>query len=242
MTKNMTFLDHLEDLRKNLFRVCGFFLVLFSVCAYYSKELFHILQLPLLPFLNDKSFFIATTAATGWVVFLKTAFMVALILVLPFVLLQIFTFTNPGLKTHERRLVWPLTFAFLMFFYLGIVFCYTLVLPYGYEFLLTIYKDSNIQFLPQISDYLSFTTTFLLAFGIMFDLPFAVLILIMTGLLSFGALHRFRPYFYVLAFVVAAILTPPDYISQTLMAVPMILLFEFGVFLSWLFKRRQKPI
>ena len=241
MTADMTFLDHLEVLRKNLFRIVAIFLILFSVCAYYSKELFHILQLPLLPFLNDKSFFIATTAATGWVVFLKTAFMVSLILILPFVLLQAFIFTNPGLKKQERWIVWPLTFAFLFFFYLGIVFCYSMVLPYGYEFLLTIYKDSNIQFLPQISDYLSFTTTFLLAFGIMFDLPFVMLILIMSGLLSFSALRRFRPYFYVLAFIVAAILTPPDYISQTLMAVPMILLFEFGVLMGWIFKKRQKP-
>lgn len=242
MKNEMPLLDHLEELRKKFFTLTLIFLCLFSICAYFSKELFACLQAPLLPYLSGQSFFIATNLSVGWIVFLKTAFMVSLTLMLPILLLQIFIFTNPGLKKTEKKIIWPFSVAFLMFFYLGILFCYYWVLPYSYKFLIQIYSDSQIQFLPDISDYLSFTSTFLLSFGIMFDLPFVMLILIASHILSLSKLRAFRPYFYVLAFIIAAVLTPPDYISQTLMAIPLIALFELGALLGWIFKRRQKPV
>lgn len=240
MKKQMTFLDHLEELRKAIFKTLWVFLLIFAVSAYYSKSLFIILQRPLLPYLSEKSFFIATTAASGWVVYLQTAFMIALILILPFLLLQIFLFVNPALTHKEKLWIWPVALFFIVFFYVGIAFAYFLALPYGYAFLIEIYADSNIHFLPHIADYLGFTLTFLLAFGVMFDLPFVMLMLTATRLLSSQRLRKIRPYFYVVAFIVAAILTPPDYISQTFMAIPLILLFELGVLLGFIFGRKKK--
>ncbi len=236
---SLPFLEHLEELRQRILKTAWIFVLLFAVCAYYAKTIFNVLQQPLLPHLNDASFFIATTASTGWTLYLKTAFVTALVVSFPFFLGQIIGFVNPGLKKSERAAVWPFLLAFVLFFYLGIAFGFFFALPYGYRFMLQIYENSHIHFLPHVTDYLNFTLTALFAFGAMFDLPFVILILVTTGLVTRQRLSRIRPYYYVAAFIVAAILTPPDYISQILMAIPLLLLFEFGLILGWIFGKRR---
>lgn len=236
---DMSFLEHLEALRKSVLRTIWIFVAAFGVCAYYSKLLFAWLQEPLLPYLGETSQFVALTAPSGWFVYLKTAFFAALIFFLPILLGQIFLFVNPGLKNKERIMLWPFLIFLVSFFYAGIAFGYFVVLPLGYKFMVQVYEGTGILFMPQISDYLSFTLKFLLAFGLMFDLPFLILIVVASGLVSHRLLSKGRPFVYVGAFILAAILTPPDYISQILMAVPFIILFELGMLLGWIFKPRS---
>lgn len=236
--KDMRFLDHLEELRKRLFSTGLIFLVLFGVAAYYSKILFEFLQLPLLPYLSQDSSFIATTVTSGWIVYLKTAFAAAFVAIIPIVFFETLRFANPGLKTNEKKAAWPLFIFLNLFFFAGLAFAYFVVLPFGYKFMVEIYGGTNIQFLPNIADYLSFTLKFLLAFGIMFDLPFVILLLLASGILKRKTLSRARPFVYVGGFILGALLTPPDYVSQILMAVPFLILFELGMILSWIFVKR----
>lgn len=232
---NLPFLEHLEELRSRLWRVAAWYTALFSLCAWYAKDLFAILQAPLLSALAPDSYFIATTAASGWVVYLRVALMCALLGIFPFGLYEFWRFVSPGLKAKERKMAWPLTFMMTAFFFGGLAFAYFLALPWTMSFLASAYQGSQIHFLPQIEDYLSFSSMTLLGFGLLFELPFFVLMLIQSGLVSRATLAKGRCYVYVLAFIIGAILTPPDVASQVMMSVPFILLFEFGLLLGKVF-------
>jgi sec-independent protein translocase protein TatC len=235
-TASMPLIKHLEELRGRLLRFAWAYVALFSVCAYYARSIFDFLQKPLQARLAPGSFFIATTAASGWLVYLRVAMIVSLFLSFPFLIFELWNFTSPGLKKHERRYLWPLTLLITVFFFSGVAFAYALVLPWSLTFLATVYEGTNIRFLPQIDDYLSFVTATLLGFGIIFELPFLVLFLTQSGLVSAATLRKFRPYIYVFAFIVGAILTPPDVASQVMMSVPFCLLFELGLLFGKIFR------
>ena len=229
LSATLPFLEHLEELRSRLWRVAAWYTALFSLCAWHAKDLFEILQAPLLDVLPPTSYFIATTAASGWIVYLRIALMGALLGIFPFGLFEFWHFVSPGLQAKERQLAWPLTFLMTVFFFGGLAFAYFLALPWTMAFLVSVYQGSQIHFLPQIEDYLSFSCMTLLGFGLLFELPFLVLMLTQSGLVARTTLAKGRSYVYVLAFIIGAILTPPDVASQIMMSVPFILLFELGL-------------
>lgn len=237
---DMSFLMHLEELRRRLLRAGLAYLVAFGVCAYFSKELFTWLQMPLLTSLPHGSSFIATNALSGWRVIIQLALTSALGLLIPYLIFELWTFSIPGLKPAERRAIFPLIFLMLIFFAGGVIFSYRLVLPIALGFLIQIYDGMPVTFLPQIEDYFSFVIKTLIGFGILFELPFLVLFLTQARIVSAASMVRARPYVYVLAFVIGAVLTPPDVVSQVLMAVPFILLFEIGLVFTRIIKKAEK--
>lgn len=241
-TVDMSPWEHLEELRKRLVKVFYFFAILFAVCFYFSKDLFAFLQRPLLLQLSENSSFIATNPLSGWFLFLKVALFGALSLVIPFIFFQVFQFINPGLKENEKKWVWPITTLFSLFFYAGMFFSFYLVIPIVMQFLSQVYDGTDISFLPNIEDYFSFVLKLLFGFGILFDLPFFILAILQTGLVQITTFQKYRPHIYVSSFVFGAILTPPDIVSQIMMAIPFIVLFEFGLVLSKVISVQKKDI
>ena len=235
-----SFLFHLVELRKALFKACLGLIVGFAICAYFSKELYNLLALPLLKVLPKGSYFIATHPFEAWLTYIKAALIFGFFLALPYILWQFWQFTAPGLYKHEKK--YALLFVFLtsFFFICGAIFGYYFVFPYAFEFFTGILKDTNITFLPQMNEYLGFAFKMLLAFGIIFEVPILVTALSFTGLVSVKQFVSFQKYMIVIAFVVAAILTPPDVLTQIMMGIPIVLLYEVGLLFAWMVERKKK--
>lgn len=236
--KDMPLLDHLEELRRRSFRIVFYYVVIASVCGYFSKDIFNLLKAPLEGSLPNGSFFIATTALSGWFVYVKVALVAAAVLAVPLGLFEVLSFVSPGLNPSEKKSVLPSAIGMSAFFYGGLIFAYFSVLPLSLRFLTEIYQGSGVRFLPQIEDYLSFVLVTLFGFGLIFILPFLIFAIISLGLVSAKTLSSARRFIYVGAFVVGAILTPPDVASQLLMSVPFILLFELGLLMGRLGRGR----
>lgn len=230
--KDMPLLDHLEELRLRLFRVLFYYVVIAAFCGYFSKDIFNGLKSPLEGSLPNGSFFIATTALSGWFVFFKVALVSAAVLVVPLGLFEVLSFVTPGLKSNEKKSVLPSAIGMSIFFYGGLLFAYFAVLPLSLRFLIEIYQGSGVRFLPQIEDYLNFVLVTLFGFGLIFILPFLIFALISLGIVSAKTLASARRFIYVGAFVIGAILTPPDVASQLLMSIPFIFLFELGLLMG----------
>lgn len=229
---SMPFLMHLEELRRRFLRASLAYILILGVCLYFSSTLFAVLQKPLLPHLSEDAFFMAVDAVSGWRVYIDVALFGSLVLIFPYVLFELWAFVTPGLKSREKTILIPIVFLMTLFFAGGIIFAYTIALPFTFAFLVKVYAGTPIRYLPNIESYLSFVLKTLFAFGLLFQLPFLVLFLQQSGVLKRPTLTRARPFVYVAAFVVGAILTPPDVVSQIVMAVPFILLFEFGMVLA----------
>lgn len=233
-----TFISHLVELRDRLLRsVLAFVIVL--LCLFpWSADLYDLMATPMMRALPEGTKMIATGVVTPFLVPVKVAMMVSFILVLPYVLYQVWAFVAPGLYTHEKRLTIPLVVASTILFLLGIAFCYFFVFGVVFEFVNKI-APKSITVAPDIENYLSFVLTLFLAFGVTFEVPIAVIILVRMGVVSIEQLKEARPYFIVGAFVVAAIVTPPDVVSQILLAAPMCLLYELGIFFARFVARRK---
>lgn len=228
----MPFLKHLEELRGRLTRVFWYYLALFGVCAWFAEPIFRTLREPMASHLADGAYFIATTPLAGWLTDMKVALVAAAVLLVPFLVFETFAFVTPGLKREEKRFVVPLIACASLFFYLGLAFGLFAVLPVTLSFLTTIYSGTDIRFLPNIEDYLSFALATLFGFGLVFLVPFVVFLVIRLGLVKTETLAKARPYVIVGAFVLGAILTPPDIASQVMMSVPFFLLFELGLLMG----------
>lgn len=236
MDDENTFITHLVELRTRLIRV---FLVLFTVflpCGFFARELYSILAHPLLDKLPQGGQMIATAVATPFFIPMKVALMTAFLLTLPYTLYQVWAFVAPGLYTHEKRLFLPLVIASSILFFLGMSFAYFAVLPLVFEFIIY-FAPEGVAVMTDIGEYLSFVLSMFLAFGITFEVPVFVLVLIRAGIVSIEKMKAMRHYVLVGAFVVAAIVTPPDIISQFLLAVPLYLLYELGIILAELSAR-----
>jgi sec-independent protein translocase protein TatC len=183
---------------------------------------------PMMSALPEGSKMIATGVITPFLVPVKVAMMVAFILTLPYTLFQSWSFIAPGLYNHEKRLVLPLVIASTLLFIIGIAFCYFFVFNTVFHFINQI-APKSISVAPDIENYLNFVLTMFLAFGLTFETPIVVVMLTRMGLVTIEQLREARPYFIVIAFVIAAVVTPPDVVSQLLLAVPMCLLFEVGL-------------
>lgn len=197
----------------------------------WASELYDVLAYPMISALPQGSKMIATGVITPFLIPVKVAMMVAFIAVLPFVLYQAWAFVAPGLYSHEKKLVLPIVVASTVLFLLGIAFCYFFVFGVVFDFVHKI-APASITVAPDIEQYLNFVLTMFLAFGVTFEVPIVVILLARFGVVSLEQLRSVRPYFVVGAFVVAAVVTPPDVISQLLLAIPMCLLYELGLFLA----------
>jgi sec-independent protein translocase protein TatC len=228
--QEQTFVSHLIELRARILKSLGCVLLLFLALSYFSNEIYSLLARPLIQQLPAGSTMIATEVAAPFFAPFKLTLIVAIALSIPYLLYQIWAFVAPGLYRHERRLVLPLLASSSLLFYLGVAFAYFVVFPLMFKFF-TATAPEGVAVMTDISRYLDFVLTMFLAFGFAFEVPIATLLLVRTGAVTVETLVAKRPYIIVGAFVVGMILSPPDVISQTLLAVPMWLLFELGILL-----------
>lgn len=233
----MGLLSHLVELRDRLLRMLLAVGILFLCLFPFADKIWTALALPLLK--HGAGDMIAIDVASPFLIPFKVCLMLAVVLAAPFLLYQIWAFVAPGLYTHEKRLVSPLLISSTLLFYLGIAFAYFVVFPLVFAFFNNVAPD-GVTVSTDISRYLDFILTIFLAFGIAFEVPIATILLVAIGAATPDGLAKKRPYFIVCAFVVGMFLTPPDIISQTLLALPMWLLFEVGIFFSRLFLKRKE--
>ena len=232
--------SHLVELRDRLLRGILAVLVIAVVLLPFSNDLYHFLAEPLLRHLPESSTMIATEVASPFLTPFKLTLSTAIMLAVPILLFQLWGFVAPGLYDNERKIIFPLLFASTALFFLGIMFAYFVVFPLVFGFL-TQAAPEGVAVMTDISSYLDFVLKLFFAFGFAFEVPIATLLLIWSGVSTVESLGEKRPYIIVGAFVIGMLLTPPDIISQTLLALPVWLLFELGLVCSrWLPKKQQE--
>lgn len=222
-------ITHLIELRDRLLRGLLAVAIIAACLLPFSNDLYTFLAEPLLRHLPESSTMIATEVASPFLIPFKLTLSIAVLLAVPILLYQLWSFIAPGLYDNERRLVFPLLFASTILFFLGIVFAYFVVFPLVFGFF-TQAAPEGVTIMTDISSYLDFVLKLFFAFGLAFEVPIATLLLIWTGVSTVASLAEKRPYIIVGAFVLGMLLTPPDVISQTLLALPVWLLFELGLF------------
>lgn len=231
MSEPDSFLSHLIELRDRLLRSVIAVIIVFLPCFYFAPQLYDILATPLMSALPEGAHMIATGVVTPFLVPVKVALMVAICLALPVLLYQAWAFVAPGLYAHEKRFVLPLVVASTVLFFMGVAFCYFFVFGVVFKFVYSI-APKSIEVAPDIENYFSFVLGMFMAFGVTFEVPIAVILLVKMGMVSVAKLREIRPYIIVGAFVVAAVVTPPDVISQIMLAVPLWFLYEVGIIVS----------
>lgn len=233
-----TFLSHLIELRDRLLRAVIAVIAVFVALVYFAQDLYVIVAKPLMQALPAGTSMIATEVASPFLTPIKLTFWIAVIVAVPYILYQVWAFVMPGLYRHERRLVLPLVVSSTVLFYLGMVFAYFVVFPLVFGFFTRIAPE-GVQVMTDIRAYLDFVFGMFLAFGIAFEVPVAIVLLSWAGVIDPVSLAKKRPYVVIWAFVIAMLLTPPDAFSQTLLAIPMLLLFEVGLFAARRLRRRR---
>jgi sec-independent protein translocase protein TatC len=226
-----TLMSHLVELRDRLLRAVAAVLVVFLCLAPFAGRIFTIVARPLMNQLPSGSKMIATQVASPFITPFKTTFFVALFLAMPVVIYQAWAFVAPGLYRKERRFGVPLLVSSVVLFYIGVSFAYFLVFPTVFRFL-TATTPEGVTMMTDINSYLDFTLLTCFSFGVAFEVPVATVLLIGTGLVTADTLSKQRPYMFLGAFIVGAILTPPDVLSQVMLAIPMYLLFEGGLLMA----------
>lgn len=237
------FVQHLMELRDRLLKAMAALAVAAVLLALYPgpAALYDILAAPLIAHLPKGATLIATSVISPFMVPLKIMLMAAFLLALPVILWQVWAFVAPGLYSHEKKLVLPLVVSSTMLFFIGVAFCYFFVFGQVFAFIQS-FAPKSITAAPDIEAYLSFVLTMFLAFGLAFEVPIVVIVLARMGIVSIQKLKDFRGYFVVLAFIIAAIVTPPDVVSQLALALPMCLLYEIGIWAAQIFiKHTQAP-
>lgn len=235
-----SFFSHLIELRTRVIRMLLAVLGVFVVLTIFpgTGAVYDFLAQPMVNTLPENHTMIATGVITPFLVPLKVTLLLAFVIALPVVLYQAWAFVAPGLYRHEKRLVLPLILASTLLFFVGMLFCYYVVFNTVFQFIAMVAPQS-ITVAPDIAAYLSFVMTMFLAFGVTFQVPVAVIVLVSFGAITVEKLKSVRGYVIVGAFVVAAVITPPDVISQLLMAIPICLLYELGIFLCRFVKVRK---
>jgi sec-independent protein translocase protein TatC len=237
MDEQQTFISHLIELRDRLLRAVIAWIVLFVCLFPWAKELYALLAQPMLASLPQGGQMIATEVVTPFFVPVKVAMMTAFLLALPYVMYQAWAFIAPGLYAHEKKIILPLSVASVLLFLIGMAFAYFLVFPVVFGFVVGIAPE-GVAVMTDINKYLDFVLTMFIAFGLTFEVPIVVVALAKMGVVDLATLRQARPYVIVGAFVIAAIVTPPDVLSQFMLAVPMWLLYEAGLLVAgWLDKQ-----
>jgi sec-independent protein translocase protein TatC len=235
------FVAHLVELRDRLIKAVIAVGVVAAVLAVWPgpAALYDILAAPLVAHLPKGATLIATSVISPFIVPLKILLMAAFLVALPVVLWQVWAFVAPGLYSHEKKLVLPLVVSSTVLFFIGVAFCYFFVFGQVFSFIQS-FAPKSITAAPDIEAYLSFVLTMFLAFGAAFEVPIVVIVLARMGIVSVDKLKEFRGYFIVLAFIIAAVITPPDVVSQLALAIPMVLLYEVGIWAAQLFIKHTK--
>lgn len=236
-----TFISHLVELRNRIMRASAAVVVVFLCLMPWAGKIYDLLALPMMAALPTGSKMIATGVITPFLIPVKVTLLVAFIIALPVVLYQAWAFIAPGLYEHEKKLVAPLVVSSSLLFITGVAFCYFFVFGVIFKFI-NEFAPKSITVAPDIENYFGFVMTLFIAFGVTFEVPIVVIVLVRMGLITVEKLKQVRPYVIVGAFVVAAVVTPPDMMSQLLLAVPICLLFELGLLVAPMFaKATQAP-
>lgn len=233
------FVGHLVEMRNRLIKTLLTLLVIFIPLAAFSNELYNMLAQPLLATMPKGTSMIATAVTSPFLAPLKFAMVLAIFLGMPVILYHLWAFIAPGLYRHERRMIFPLLFGSVMLFYSGVLFAYYVFFPAVFAFFVKI-APQGVAVMTDISSYLDFVLSMFFAFGITFQVPIVTIVLVWAGIMTPESLAEKRRYIIVAAFVLAAVLTPPDVFSQFFLAIPMCILFEVGLLLSRVVARRQR--
>ena len=236
--KNQTLVEHLIELRDRLLRIVVLTVVLFACMFPFANEIYSFVSEPLRVYLPESSTMIATDVASPFLTPFKLTMVLAVFAAMPVILYQTWAFIAPGLYKKERRIVFPLFASSVLLFYAGMAFAYYVVFPLVFGFFTSVGPE-NVMVMTDMSRYLDFVLKLFFAFGIAFEIPIATILLIWTGVVTPQSLAGKRPYVVVMCFVIGMLLTPPDIISQALLAGPMWLLFEIGVFFGRLIYRNK---
>jgi sec-independent protein translocase protein TatC len=239
MSQQETFIAHLMELRDRLLRMVVGFLLVFICLFPFANRLYTLLAQPLLARLPANGQLIATAVTTPFFVPMKVAMLAAIVLSLPYTLYQAWGFVAPGLYAHEKRFVMPLVTASTLLFFAGMAFAYFLVFPVVFGFIVST-APQGVQVMTDIGNYLDFVITMFIAFGIAFEVPIIVVVLVKFGWVSVQQLQEIRSYVIVGAFVIGAIFTPPDVVSQIMLAVPLWVLYEVGILAARLMEKTRK--
>lgn len=230
--QELSFIEHLVELRGRLLKASAAVLIVLVILLPFSRKLYALLAAPLTAVLPEGSSMIAIDVASPFLTPFKLALLLSLILSIPVVLYQLWAFVAPALYRQEKRLARPLLYSAVLLFYAGCAFAYYVVFPLVFGFFTRVAPD-GVTVMTDISKYLDFVITLFLAFGLTFEVPIATIILVATGITSIEKLKSMRAYVVVGAFAFGMLLTPPDVISQTLLALPMWVLFEIGLLMAW---------
>jgi len=234
-----TFLSHLIELRERLVRSLVAIAILLIPCLYYSSQLYDILAAPLIHALPANTKMIATGVITPFLIPMKIAALTAFVGALPYVLYQMWAFVAPGLYAHEKKLVLPLIVSSTLLFFAGMAFCYFIVFGRVFAFIAA-FAPQSVNVSPDIEAYFNFVLGMFLAFGLAFEVPVVVVVLVLSGVISVDQLREFRGYVIVGISVIAAFITPPDAISMISLAVPMCLLYEVGILVAAVVEKRRR--
>lgn len=238
MSDPNSLIAHLVELRNRILKALASVLVVFLCLVYFAQDLYKLLAQPLLDTLPENATMIATDVASPFFAPFKLTLVLSFFVAIPYVLYQVWAFVAPGLYRNEKRLIAPLLFSSTLLFYAGMAFAYFVVFPIAFAFFTSVAPE-GVTVSTDISSYLNFVLKLFFAFGVSFEIPIAIILLCWTGVTDADSLRQKRPYVIVGVFVLGMLLTPPDVISQTLLAVPMWLLFEVGVIIGGLYARKR---
>ncbi len=236
-----TFISHLVELRNRLIRAGASVIVVFIGLVYWAPDIFRLLARPLLENMPKGGRMIVTDVTGSFFVPMKVTMLVALVIALPIVLYQVWAFVAPGLYQHEKRLIGPLVGSSYVLFLCGMSFAYFVVFPTIFRVMAHYNAPLGAEMSTDIDNYLSFALSMFLAFGVTFEVPIVVVLLVRMGVVSLKKLREVRPYVIVGAFVISAVVTPPDVFSQLILAVPLIVLYEAGIIAARVFIGKDKP-
>ena len=233
-----TFISHLVELRERIVKAGAGVLLIFLGLVYWAPDIFHLFSRPLIQALPKNGHMIVTDVTGSFFVPMKVTLLAAFLIALPWVLYQVWRFVAPGLYAHEKRMIMPLVVSSYLLFLCGVAFAYFLVFPTVFKVMAHYNAPLGAEMSTDIDKYLSFAMTTFLAFGITFEVPVVVMVLVRFGIVSLDKLRQARPYVVVGAFIIAAVVTPQDVMSQLLLAVPLWLLYELGLILAAIFLRK----
>ncbi len=239
MSEPQTFVSHLIELRSRLIKAVAAILIIVIVQLPFAGKIYALMARPVMAYLPEGSSMIATGVLSPFLTPFKMVFILGIIIAMPFVLYQIWAFIAPGLYKSEKRIARPLLVSSIFLFYLGCLFAYFVIFPILFQFIPSI-APAGVNYMPDINSYLDIVVRLFFAFGLAFEMPIAVILMILLGVTTPEKLANNRPYVVVTVFVIGMLLTPPDIISQTLMALPMWLLFEIGIIMGRILKKKKK--
>ncbi len=236
------FFTHLVELRDRIIKASISVIVLFLGMVYWAPDIFQLLARPLLDVLPKGAHMIVTDVTGSFFVPIKVTLMAAFVLALPVVIYQVWAFVAPGLYQHEKKLVIPLVVSTYTLFLIGMAFAYLLVFPTVFSFMVSYNEPLGADMSTDIDKYLSFAMTTFLAFGFTFEVPVVVVVLVRLRMVTLAKLKEIRPYITVGAFVVAAVVTPPDVLSQLLLAIPLCILYELGLLIARFYQPKEEEL